>query len=157
MWLEVRRSFAHRTLVLIWVMVLLVALGCAGPAEKPAPIPSPALEQADFRTLADALSKEAVKTQGVDNATIILQGAGKRINALVGLTLTGEPGQVRTQAIEDEVERRLQETDPRVKNVYITSDPELVQRIKAVARAIADGQSVGELQGDINDISRQIK
>jgi YhcN/YlaJ family sporulation lipoprotein len=138
-------------------MVLLVALGCAGPAEKPAPIPSPALEQADFRTLADALSKEAVKTQGVDNATIILQGAGKRINALVGLTLTGEPGQVRTQAIEDEVERRLQETDPRVKNVYITSDPELVQRIKAVARAIADGQSVGELQGDINDISRQIK
>jgi YhcN/YlaJ family sporulation lipoprotein len=153
----VRRSFAHRTLVLIWVMVLLVALGCAGPAEKPAPIPSPALEQADFRTLADALSKEAVKTQGVDNATIILQGAGKRINALVGLTLTGEPGQVRTQAIEDEVERRLQETDPRVKNVYITSDPELVQRIKAVARAIADGQSVGELQGDINDISRQIK
>ncbi|MGI6488260.1 MAG: hypothetical protein GX964_09600 [Syntrophomonadaceae bacterium] len=152
-----RRSFAHRTLVLIWVMVLLVALGCAGPAEKPAPIPSPALEQADFRTLADALSKEAVKTQGVDNATIILQGAGKRINALVGLTLTGEPGQVRTQAIEDEVERRLQETDPRVKNVYITSDPELVQRIKAVARAIADGQSVGELQGDINDISRQIK
>ena len=144
-------------LVIIWAAVLFAAIGCAGPAEKPVPVPSPALEQADFRKLADALSKEAVKVQGVDNATIILQGAGKRINALVGLTLTGEPGQVRTQAIEDEVKQRLQEIDPRIQNVYVTSDPELVRKIKAVAKAVADGQSVGELQKDINDISRQIK
>lgn len=146
------------SLLLVLAFTTLSLAGCPGPTRKPspAPAPPPTLEMAEFRQLADSLSTEAVKVKGVSNATVILQGWGNRINAIVGLTLRDGLSAARQREIKNEVARRIKESNPRIKRVQVTSDPEIVQRIKEVAKAVADGKPVSEVQPDINSISRSI-
>lgn len=153
-------GFKRVILSLASAFLIMVMPGCAGPAKKP-PAPAlpptpPTLEMAEFRQLADKLSNEAIRVQGVDNATVILQGTGKRINAIVGVTVNQGISKARQNEIKAEVKRRLRQADPRIKGVQVTTDPKQVQTIKNIAKAVAEGKPVSQLQGRINDISRRI-
>lgn len=144
-------------LLILSILVLLVAGGCAGPAHKPpTPVPPPTLEMADFRKLADRLSFEAVKVRGVENATVILQGKGNNINAITGLTVKQGLSGTEQNMAKQEVVKRLKKADSRVKSVQVTTDPNLVNKIKNIAKAVAEGEPVTDLQDDINSVSRQI-
>ncbi|ADI00864.1 MAG TPA: YhcN/YlaJ family sporulation lipoprotein [Syntrophothermus lipocalidus] len=150
-------SNARVRLVAIGLIVMVALTGCQQPARKPRTVTPPAtLEMSEFRQLADKLSNQAVKVEGVENATVILQGQGKRINAIVGLMVKKGQGNKEEKKVMDEVANRLTQADPRIKRVQVTADPDLVAKIRAIAKKVADGKPVSQLQGDINEVSRRI-
>ncbi len=143
-------------LVALGVIIASLLVGCQQPQRKPKPAPPPSLEMSEFRQLADKLSNQAVKVQGVNNATVILQGQGNRINAIVGVVLNKDVERQRAHKVMDEVASRVSQADTRIKRVQITSDPDLVAKIRSIAKKVADGEPVARLQGDIAEVSRRI-
>jgi len=143
-------------LVLLGMIITVLLVGCQQPERKPKPAPPPSLEMSEFRQLADKLSNQAVKVQGVDNATVILQGQGNRVSAIVGVVLDKKVRRQESNKVMDEVAKRVSQADPRIKRVQVTSDPDLVAKIRSIAKKVADGEPVSQLQGDITEVSRRI-
>ncbi|MGB9802833.1 YhcN/YlaJ family sporulation lipoprotein, partial [Desulfofundulus sp.] len=121
-----------------------------GPAATaPRPLPT---TPAEAHRLATKLAAEAEKVPGVRKATVVLTGN----TAIVGLELKPGVGRGRTAAIKDEVARRVRAADKRVTTVLVTTDPDVVARIRRVAAGVSRGAPVTSFNREIQEIIRRI-
>ena len=128
-----------RKLAILMTLCGFIMAGCAQqPAEtdafdaKPstqAPMTAPktpvtkAITSTEAKRIADRLSKEAVKVQGVEKAAVLVDTTSTRPNAYVGINLkSGVKGQEATK-VKRNVETNLKKTEPRLNSVNVTSDP----------------------------------
>ncbi len=163
--------------ILIFITSLLfVVVGAAGcekssqtsPAKKPATVrktatqpqkkpATSAMTAAEADRVAACLAKEAVKVKGVDKAYVVIDTTGARPNAYVGVNLTPDVKGTETNRVKNEVERKLKAAEPRLSTVNVTSDPDLVKRIRDLASSIAKGKPITGLADEIKELGRRIK
>lgn len=162
-----------RKLAILMTLCGFIMAGCAQqPAEKPmpstqkpstqAPMTAPkkpvtkAITSTEAKRIADRLSKEAVKVQGVEKAAVLVDTTSTRPNAYVGINLkSGVKGQEATK-VKRNVETNLKETEPRLNSVNVTSDPDLIKRIEDISRGIAKGKPISSFSTELRELGRRV-
>ncbi|MGI5881211.1 MAG: YhcN/YlaJ family sporulation lipoprotein [Syntrophomonadaceae bacterium] len=78
---------------------------------------------------------------------------------MVGLNLDSKATNNPTMAnnIKKNVANKLKNSDQRISQVLVTTDPTLIQRINDVAAGIIQGKPIQNFQSDIKDLTTQIK
>ncbi|WP_422444993.1 YhcN/YlaJ family sporulation lipoprotein [Thermoanaerobacterium sp. DL9XJH110] len=154
-----------RFLASILIMITVFALttgGCAvsrRPAPKPAPpsrivrrtpakkpAPSPA------NALASKLSNAAAKVEGVKSATVVVSGS----TAFVGLEIKPGVEAKKTNEIKTKVADAVKRADTRIKAVNVTTDPNLVTRLKKIAEGIRAGKPISSFTRELTEITRRM-
>lgn len=152
--------------LMVFLLVLVCGLGgCTAarkPEKKPAspktvktPATSPkttAPSVTSERSMADRLAREAVKVSGVKDATVVISGR----TAYIGLTLNPGVAKARTTAIKRDVANRAKAVEPSLIKVNVTSDPDLVARLKRIADGIKKGKPVSSFASELAEIERRI-
>ncbi|MFZ5645434.1 MAG: YhcN/YlaJ family sporulation lipoprotein [Bacillota bacterium] len=141
--------------LILAVFVLLAVTGC--PAQrKPQPQdtqPGPTAQEPsrlptnpnEMTRMTDGLAREASKVQGVESSTVVLTFN----TALVGLNL--KPG-ADENAVKAEVGKVIKNQNNLIKNVLVTTDPELNSRLVRISRGIAEGRPADSFQKEIDEL-----
>ncbi|QGU00573.1 hypothetical protein SYNTR_1979 [Candidatus Syntrophocurvum alkaliphilum] len=82
-----------------------------------------------------------------------------RVTVMVGLDMNDEAADDanRRQEIQQEVVTSIEESDPRIEEVLVTTDPNLVRQINDIAAGIIDGRPIQEFQEDIIQLNNEIQ
>jgi YhcN/YlaJ family sporulation lipoprotein len=169
-------NVSNKTFVALFAAIAIltsVALGGCQPARKPLPsqpppspqspstqpqLQTPARQPAPPKTYsgqqksADDAARAAVKVAGVKSATAVVSGN----TAYIGLEL--QPNmEKKTDLIAREVAKRVRAANTGLKQVYVASDPDLVERIKKIADGIKKGQPVSSFASEMSEIARRIR
>lgn len=150
-----------RYLVPLLLLVLsLAASGCGRQNAVPGPEPG-RTGTMDDRTdtrmtdmgLADEAAELADDIDGVDDAYAIVTGP---FSLMVGLMLEEGIDEARAEQIEervaDELPRRLDGVD----EVVVTSNPDMVERIREIGRGVREGRPVSEFADEIEEMMDRI-
>jgi len=78
---------------------------------------------------------------------------------MVGLNLDSKTENNPTMArnIKQTVANKLKNSDQRISQVLVTTDPTLIQRINDVAAGIIQGKPINNFESDIKDMITKIK
>lgn len=157
--------------LLIFLTFFTLLIGCAPENRPPAggASPAPSNEQQKVNQIsypnqtdvnkkaqtsqdvANRLVKLALSDPHVENATAVVVG---RI-AVVGIDLPGNLDAARVSTIKYSVAQSLKE-DPLGANALVTANPDLVERIREMARRIGEGHPVAGIMDELADIVSRI-
>ncbi len=158
-----------RLLAVLLTLTLAFAVAGCKPAKKPLP-PAPRTapktapqgktptasrmptSSAELHKLATKLAGDAKKVPGVKKATVVLSGN----MAYVGLDLQAGVEAGKTNTIKKDVADRVKKADKRLTSVYVSTNPDLVTRIKKVAEGVKKGKPISSLDREISEIGRRI-
>lgn len=124
------------------------------PAPTPTPTPktTPSKKPATAHSEAMKLAKTAEKVTGVKSATVVISGS----TVFVGLETKPEVEAKKTEEIKTKVGNEIKKADTKVKTVNITTDPNLITRLKKVAKGIEGGKPVSSFAQELAEITRRI-
>lgn len=158
------------TIVVVLITLLIMASGCSvarkpaspganvpdtrsAPAPTtPAPTKSLPTTPAEVDRLAARLASEAQKVSGVKRATVVLSGN----TVIVGLEIKPNIEEKQTTAIKREVVRKIKEADKRIRTVEVTTNPNIITRIKRIAEGIGQGRPISAFGREVEEILRRI-
>lgn len=150
--------------LMLGLLVLVTSVGCSaqrkpdmnpqGQGIPPAPTaPAPAEPLPTIPTestrLAKQVADEAVKVNGVNSVTVVLTGS----TAMAGVDL--KPG-VDPNVVKDEVASVIKKSEKRIKNVLVSTDPELNQRIASISKGIAEGRPISSFAVEVREIMNRL-
>lgn len=101
--------------------------------------------------VANRCAAEANKVSGVKKATAFV--AGKTV--YIGLDLNANLEKNKSKQVENAVLNRLKKLEPGY-TILVTSDIDIVTRIKKVAQGIAQGKPISSFSQEIQDIGTRI-
>ncbi|WP_427338479.1 YhcN/YlaJ family sporulation lipoprotein [Caloranaerobacter sp. DY30410] len=103
-------------------------------------------------TRAEKIADSIVDLPGVDDATVVITGN----TALVGVDIEEElEGKVVTD-LKKQIVTRVKQIDKNIKNVTVTADPDLFERIDDIAQEINRGRGMSEFTDEVKEIIRRI-
>jgi len=165
------KKFVALIVIIASVMVLTVA-GCSL-SSKPAPKPSQPRQNENIKTpvpkqdsginvtpsrnnqdetLASKLAKAAEKVEGVKRATVVVSGS----TAFVGLEVESNVDESEVDKVKTNAMKAVQGADDSIKTVNITTDPNLITRLKKIAQGIEDGKPVSSFTKELNELAQRI-
>jgi len=161
-------SIMKKIFLMIISLLILLTMGCqtankppgneAAPPTKqikqsqsvPQTIPEPKRDQSP-EAVAHRLTSLALRVPQVNDATAIVFGK----YAIVGLDLNAHLDRSRVGTIKYSVAQALKE-DPQGATALITSDPDLVQRIREMNSDIKKGHPIKGITEELSDIAARI-
>lgn len=148
-------------LTFLVIFTLLIGVSCT-PQKKPLP-PNRVMPrenqdtrqiapQTPVKSTADDVARQAAKIDGVDNAYVVITGN----TALIGLDLKSDITGEKTKNIKNQV-ANIAKGSKGITNAQVTSNPDLVGRIKDVAGGISKGRPLSEFTDQVKEILNRIK
>lgn len=119
----------------------------AAPSQQPMPT-----DAGELNNIANKISNAAMKVQGVNNATTVIAGT----TAYVGIDQKAGTEESETERIKREVSEAAKNAEPRLTNVYVSSDADTVTRIRKVAEGLATGQPLSAFDREIAEIVKRM-
>jgi YhcN/YlaJ family sporulation lipoprotein len=98
------------------------------------------------------IARDIAKEKNIESASCVVTGD----TALVGLQFEEQYKGKVTDAIKRSVEKRVKKIEPSIKKVAVTADPDLLSRIKTMAKDIEDGKPLSGFTKEIEEIIRRI-
>lgn len=161
-----RTAFAGLVLVLL-AGFMVFSTGCTAlrkplppgaPEGQVAPSPPPAADTmpsdpAELKKIAEKISAAVLKVPGVNAATVVVAGT----TAYVGIDQKAGLDKGETERIKSEAAVEAKKAEPRLSAVYVSSDPDVVTRIRRIADGIAAGQPVSAFDRELTEITRRLK
>lgn len=117
------------------------------PSQQPMPTDS-----GELNNISNKISSAAMKVRGVNTATTVIAGT----IAYVGVDQKAGTEKSETDRIKREVSDMAKQAEPRLTNVYVSSDPDTITRIKRVAEGIAAGQPVSAFDSELAEIVKRM-
>lgn len=153
------------TLFLVFLICLSLVIGGCSTSKKPAPKPAPQTRitpkspgtpakkpSNPAHALATKLADNVKKVNGVKNATVVVSGS----TAFVGLEIEPVIEDKKTNEIKSKAAKSVKNTDSSIKTVHVTTDPNLITRIKKIASGIMSGKPISSFSNEIAEITRRI-
>jgi YhcN/YlaJ family sporulation lipoprotein len=119
----------------------------------PAPVGLLPAQPAEAHRLATKVATEVQKIPGVNKVAVILTGN----TAILGLDIKPEVQKNRTEEIKAETAKKAKQLDKRIRTVMVTTDPDLVTRIKRVFEGVSKGTPITSFTKEVQEILRRIK
>jgi len=127
------------------------------PQGQMAPSPPPAdtmpSDPAELKKIAEKISAAVLKVPGVNAATVAVAGT----TAYVGIDQKAGLDKGETERIKSEVAVEAKKAEPRLSAVYVSSDPDVVTRIRRIADGIAAGQPISAFDSELTEITRRLR
>ncbi|MDI6601824.1 MAG: YhcN/YlaJ family sporulation lipoprotein [Thermoanaerobacteraceae bacterium] len=101
---------------------------------------------------ASNIANAVSRINGVDRTTVVISGN----NALVGIRLSPNYPTKNIDDLKKNVTSTVKATDKGIKNVYVTTDAGLYNRIDRTARDITGGKTLSNYSNEISDIIKRI-
>ncbi|KPU28395.1 hypothetical protein TR13x_03085 [Caloranaerobacter sp. TR13] len=164
----------NKLIIMLFIFTMIITVftyGCRG-AEKPN-LPRPKQEERNIidneierkdledikeesgkslSTRAEKIADSIVDLPGVDDATVVITGN----TALVGVDIEEDlEGKVVTD-LKKQIVTRVKQIDKNIKNVTVTADPDLFERIDDIAQEINKGRGMSEFADEVKEIIRRI-
>ncbi|AST58713.1 sporulation lipoprotein, YhcN/YlaJ family [Thermoanaerobacterium thermosaccharolyticum] len=114
----------------------------------PAPVKRPVPQS----TRAAKIASNVAKLPEVNRATVVISGN----TAIVGIDMKANVQGTHETQVKKKVEKTVRDTDKGIKNVSVTSDPDLYTRINNIAKGIAAGRPLSEFTKQITEILKRI-
>lgn len=164
--------------LLLLILLMLLAGGCQTAEKKPLenqPQEQTGITASDRRVLADQLSRLATEVEGVQKATVVISditlaenggngsnnndtiGAGADISGMIVMIGISINEQADAEQVKPKVRDKLRNSDERISQVLVTSDPELVKKINEVAAGIIKGEPITEHEMNIKQLGKEFK
>lgn len=162
-----------KIIVLLLIFIAVFTFTGCSIARRPAPKPSVPQEERNMqtptpdrnsdgdlrstpstpneRTLASKLARAAETVDGVKSATVVVSGS----TAFVGLDLDSD-AEKDLKEIKNRTADVVKRTDSSIKAVNVTADPNLVTRLKKLAKGIQEGRPVSSFAEELAEIARKI-
>ncbi|WP_045409975.1 YhcN/YlaJ family sporulation lipoprotein [Thermoanaerobacterium saccharolyticum] len=119
----------------------------------PAPTtPTPAKKPVPQSVRAAKIASNVAKLPEVNKATVVISGN----IAIVGIDMKASVQGTNETQVKKKVEKTVRDTDKGIKNVSVTSDPDLYTRINNIAKGIAAGRPLSEFTKQITEILKRI-
>lgn len=156
--------------VIIGLMAALALTGCQA-QRKPAPggqttpapttpapsAPAPTLNKptalptnpTEMNKLSESLAREAARVKGVNKATVVLTGN----TAMVGLDLKAGAD---AKKVKSEVADAVKRSNNLIKNVLVSTDPELNTRLVNISKGIAQGKPIDTFTREIDQLRNRL-
>lgn len=173
-------NFLKRRSLVFLIICLVAALmfSACQPAQRPMPNdqqltpdprqPAPGqtgtqeLTQTEMRVLANELSNMAESVDGVQRATVIAfndTASPRQINVMVGITLDPQMTGQNTQSrqVQETVAQKIKESDKRISDVLVTTDPGLITQINDIATGIIQGQPIKNFANELKGLGQDIR
>ena len=154
------------TISTLFLSLLLAFSGCSmsqKPSQKPAPpakiTPTPSDSMTPNKkpatpthTQASKLAQAAEEVDGVKAATVVVTGT----TVMVGPET--EPGieNKKTEEIKKQVIKEIKRADNSINTVSVTTDPNLITRLKKIAKGIEEGKPISSFTDELAEITRRI-
>lgn len=127
--------------------------GMTTPAPSRTPTtPAPVKRPVPQSTRAAKIATNVAKLPEVNKATVVISGN----TAIVGIDMKASVQGTHETQVKKKVEKTVRDTDKSIKNVSVTSDPDLYKRIDNIAKGIAAGRPLSEFTKQITEILKRI-
>jgi len=170
----------------LWVLLLVAIFistvwGCGGEAAKPnqpnnkitqnkgtTPVtPQPNNE----RVMADRLANLASQVKGVKAATVVVNRnttgnnnnmgtnnttTNNSFTAMVGIELNSDIKGSASESVKKQVADKIKSNEKQVTKVLVTTDPDLITRLKDIASGVINGKPVSSFATEIEELARRI-
>lgn len=161
-----RRYKGLSALVALLIAGIVLAAGCTA-LRKPAPenppgaqVPAPAApsgqpmptDPAEVNRIASNLSNAAARVPGVNGATVVIAGT----TAYVGIDQKAGLEKGETERVKRDVSNAVKKAEPRLTAVYVSSDADIVTRLRRIADGIAAGQPVSAFDSELAEIAKRL-
>lgn len=147
-------------LAVILVFGIIPAAGCSA-FKKPAPQNQPNVqtqqepmptEAGEVNAIAGRLAGTADSVPGVNGATVVVAGT----TAYVGIDEKAGLEKGETDRIKRDVSNEVKKAEPRLTAVYVSSDPDIITRLRRIADGIGAGQPVSAFAGELAEIAKRL-
>jgi len=101
--------------------------------------------------IAQAAAERIVKLPGVRQANVLVT----RNNAYVAAVLD-TTGRQLSRELEDQIAREVRKVRPNIRNVYVSSNPEFVDRINAYMLDVQQGRPVAGFAEQLNEMVQRL-
>lgn len=101
--------------------------------------------------IAEKAANQIVKLSGVRQANVLVT----RRNAYVAAILDERQGQL-SRNTEDQIAAKVRQVDPNVQNVYVSTNPEFVDRVNAYVEDVRQGRPVAGFVDQLNEMIQRI-
>lgn len=106
----------------------------------------------DAMTVAEAVSTEVARLSEIDKATTVVVGD----TALIGVSFDAQYQGEMTTRIKDMVADRAKTADARIQNVWVTADPDLLERVQALWDKRDGGSAVADITDEFQEIVNRL-
>lgn len=153
-------------LVSCMLVLAFVVTGCT-PRQRPAPTPStpaprtatpprtvtkPKTVATDMVARSRNIANQVAAMPEVEKAAVVITGN----TALVGVTIKGSVEGKLSDQVKKKIETTVKTVDKGIKNVVVTADPDLFDRIRLMMNDIAKGKPVSGFTREINEMINRI-
>ncbi|KRE47089.1 YhcN/YlaJ family sporulation lipoprotein [Paenibacillus sp. Soil522] len=101
--------------------------------------------------VADKAAEKITNVKGVDQANVLIT----RRNAYVAAALDSNQNQL-TKQIEDQIAQQVRAVDPDIQNVYVSTNPEFIDRINGYVNDVGQGRPVAGFVEQFNEMVERI-
>ena len=158
-----------RLLSLVAVLLLVLSLGVVGCQRPAKPTPNNNMNRdinnnninrdindnnldTNLSDRADKIANNVANLKEVNDATVIISGN----TAIVGVDIKNQIEGNLTTNLKKKVESTVRNTDKNIKNVTVTADADIFQRIQNIGRDIRTGKPISGFGNEIEEIIRRI-
>jgi YhcN/YlaJ family sporulation lipoprotein len=99
--------------------------------------------------VADQAAQKITQLNGVRQANVLVTGR----NAYVAAVVNTNQGQMSRQ-LDDQISQQVRAADPNIQNVYVSTNPEFVQRVNRYVTDVAQGRPV---TGFVEEFSQMVQ
>lgn len=97
-------------------------------------------------------AKDITNLAEVSNASVVINND----TALVGLTLRGNTQNTMTTSLRRKVEKMVKDKNPNIKNVSVTTDPDLSTRIQSMSTRVLNGNPIEDFTDELGDLMKRM-
>ncbi|MCM3561583.1 YhcN/YlaJ family sporulation lipoprotein [Paenibacillus sp. JMULE4] len=147
--------------IAVWLVVVsMMSTGCASKTENQSrqqgvqmqQILTPPQTHIDNRIqIADAAAEKIVRINRVKQANVLVTGR----NAYVAVIVDTPQNQL-SRDLEAQIAQQVRSTDPNIQNVYISANPEFVDRITSYVTDVRQGRPVSGFYEQFTEIVQRL-
>ncbi|KMJ59560.1 hypothetical protein AB685_01385 [Bacillus sp. LL01] len=102
--------------------------------------------------VADEASKRITDLNEVKSSNVLVTNR----NAYVAAVLEGQKNKELTKELEDKIANQVRQSDPNIRNVYVSVNPEFVDRMEGYSNDIRDGRPIAGIFDEFTEVVQRI-
>jgi YhcN/YlaJ family sporulation lipoprotein len=154
----ITKKYPIKGIALLIAIVTIMATGCTSKTDnqqqgvQTQQVPNPPQANMDNRIrIANEAADKIIKLNGVKQANVLVTGR----NAYVAV-LADTPQSQLSQELEEQIAQQVRSSDPNIQNVYVSTNPEFVDRINRYVTDVRQGRPVSGFFEEFTEIVQHI-
>jgi YhcN/YlaJ family sporulation lipoprotein len=145
-----------KVVVLLLITFLIFTVGCGNKPKNVVKQQSTKVQEVPKKLenrfdIAKVAADRITRIPGVKQANVLVTKHNAYVAAVVNI-----PSTQLTKAWEDHIAKEVRATDPTIKNVYVSTNPEFVDRVNQYVEQVRQGRPIAGFFDELNQVIQRI-